>query len=1107
MNSFKNFYSLAILFILTLSTSLYAQDPGEPGVFGFEKLEYDLGVNFQPSDYEDAMVEVRASVHRPVASSPDPFPLIVFLHGRHPTCYDVGSTGGQLRFPCNPGQLEIPNFEGYDYIAELLASQGNIVISISSNGILGTSGTSDFPDDSNMLARAELIQHHLNLWNGFNTNSDGPFGSDFIGQVDIENIITVGHSRGGEGVVRHFEYNESIASPFKVKGVFAIAPTSFLKTNAEGMNLATLLPYCDGDLARLQGLFYYDEQRYEFENTTGELYNMLMMGANHNFYNTVWTPGEFPAGTSDDWSNRDDDQDNPYCGTSVSTTRFSPEKQRNSIKPFIAAFVQKYTRGGNAVIDDILRGVDPQPPASSTLNPEDIHLSYQAQEVERRDINRIDIASNSTLNTAGGNVTSSGLSLYEVCGEDNARCGEQTNLDNHFSNGNGGQRSLGRIRIDWNSPNGWVRNDIPEIERDMSDLTHLTFRASTHVNTGATFINLEDQNFTIEITDGSSTTAQILVGDYTKALFLPQGDSPSGEEDGFLPRSINNTIAVPLSVFDGLDISDIASFRFIFNQTSQGSLLISDIAFTSYVCIPGRACNDGDSCTTGETYDTDCNCTGGIPSTNDSDNDGVCDEFDICEGGDDSVDTDFDGIPDFCDPCPLFPDTDGDGFCDDVDICEGGDDSIDTDNDGSPDFCDICPNDPQDFCLPDDYCEANESSGLFGFIDSVTIATTTNTSGEDEDGFGNFIDPSITVTANETHNLTIIFGDGLGAGLRMSVWMDFNRNAILEDSEIVYSNDERSFETVNTTFTVPEDASNGLALVRFVGSSSNTTGPTACGSFNFGETEDYSILIQGGTVQEDTELPNAICQDIIVTLNPNGIATITSNQVDGGSTDNIGIVSRSIDINSFDCDDIGMQLVTLTVTDEAGNVDSCQATVTVQDNTAPIISCPDTITVTADETTNTYVLPDYFAEELATVTDNCSNPVSITSQTPVPGETLVPGTYSINLVAADSSGNEIDCSFELVVDELLSIDGQTLSDKSILLYPNPANNSFTVLNKNNLYLDTIAIYDISGRLVNTVIVRKNDSQIAIDISKLAVATYIIIISNENESLIKQLIKY
>ena len=61
----------------------------------------------------------------------------------------------------------------------------------------------------------------------------------------------------------------------------------------------------------------------------------------------------------------------------------------------------------------------------------------------------------------------------------------------------------------------------------------------------------------------------------------------------------------------------------------------------------GTACEDGDPCTTGETYDNDCDCTGGTSS--DSDGDGVCDALDVCQGHDDNMDSDNDGIPDGCD--------------------------------------------------------------------------------------------------------------------------------------------------------------------------------------------------------------------------------------------------------------------------------------------------------------------------------------------------------------------------------------------------------------------------------------------------------------------------
>ncbi|PHN08219.1 M12 family metallo-peptidase [Flavilitoribacter nigricans] len=68
---------------------------------------------------------------------------------------------------------------------------------------------------------------------------------------------------------------------------------------------------------------------------------------------------------------------------------------------------------------------------------------------------------------------------------------------------------------------------------------------------------------------------------------------------------------------------------------------------------PGAPCNDGESCTTGDIMDANCNCAG---TFTDSDGDGVCDGDDICPGGDDSLDSDSDGIPDFCDCNPAVGD-------------------------------------------------------------------------------------------------------------------------------------------------------------------------------------------------------------------------------------------------------------------------------------------------------------------------------------------------------------------------------------------------------------------------------------------------------------------
>ena len=96
------------------------------------------------------------------------------------------------------------------------------------------------------------------------------------------------------------------------------------------------------------------------------------------------------------------------------------------------------------------------------------------------------------------------------------------------------------------------------------------------------------------------------------------------------------------------------------------------------------------------------------------------------------------------------------------------------------------------------------------------------------------------------------------------------------------------------------------------------------------------------TVTDETP-PVSVCQDITIPLDPTGNATITVADVDGGSFDNCAIDTMSIDIDTFDCSDVGPNDVTLTVTDIYGNVSSCIAVVTVEDVTAPDAVCQNIV--------------------------------------------------------------------------------------------------------------------------------------------------------------------
>jgi hypothetical protein len=77
--------------------------------------------------------------------------------------------------------------------------------------------------------------------------------------------------------------------------------------------------------------------------------------------------------------------------------------------------------------------------------------------------------------------------------------------------------------------------------------------------------------------------------------------------------------------------------------------------------------------------------------------------------------------------------------------------------------------------------------------------------------------------------------------------------------------------------------------------------------------------------------PVAICQDVTLILNEDGIAELDPAQVNNGSydVDEGDVLSFSVSQTVFTCDDVGAQTVTLVVVDQAFASSSCEATVNV----------------------------------------------------------------------------------------------------------------------------------------------------------------------------------
>jgi hypothetical protein len=155
----------------------------------------------------------------PVAGG-GPFPLVVIAHGRH----------SSLRLPHGPTVIvNDENYRGYIYLQEHLARHGFISLSLDLDDVVEV-------DRPAILSRAWIVLCHLRNMESIN----GTVGHRLRNQIDMNNILLMGHSRGGEAVVQATRMNLDGTGPygtlqadpanrrrFNIRAVFSLAATRF----------------------------------------------------------------------------------------------------------------------------------------------------------------------------------------------------------------------------------------------------------------------------------------------------------------------------------------------------------------------------------------------------------------------------------------------------------------------------------------------------------------------------------------------------------------------------------------------------------------------------------------------------------------------------------------------------------------------------------------------------------------------------------------------------------------------------------------------------------------------------------------------------------------
>ncbi|MCP4124773.1 MAG: HYR domain-containing protein, partial [Bacteroidetes bacterium] len=183
---------------------------------------------------------------------------------------------------------------------------------------------------------------------------------------------------------------------------------------------------------------------------------------------------------------------------------------------------------------------------------------------------------------------------------------------------------------------------------------------------------------------------------------------------------------------------------------------------------------------------------------------------------------------------------------------------------------------------------------------------------------------------------------------------------------------------------------------------------------------------------EDNTPPTAVCQDLTIALGANDIATLLPSQIDNGSSDvcSGSELSMLVDKTSFDCSNLGANIVTLSVSDECGNVGQCTAMVTVVEDIIPTITCPENINVRVDGE-NLSDPSGLITNSISTgcdqirllfnmpgATDNCGNVTVTQTGGLTSGSEFSVGTHTLEFTAEDVSGNQAVCTVNVLVQPL-----------------------------------------------------------------------------------------
>ena len=464
---------------------------------------------------------IKMRVYQPVAEGLTDLPIVIISHGN----------GHDYRW--------------YDYLGEHLASWGFVVMSHANNTEPGIETCS-----TTTLDNTSWFVTHLDQF-------------DLDGVADVNNIAWIGHSRGGEGVVRAYHRiveGEDTPDGFvasDIRLVSSIAPTVFTDqdtTRPHEVTYHVLAGGADGDVTG--GVDCLICQYYRLSRRgTGEKIVTYLQGASHNDFNCCG----FDDATGPDLIGRD----NAQTLTKAWYLALLAWKQRSD-----AAgrdyFVRAY---------DEFRplGADPDVVAAVSWSPA---TGYVVDDFEANQL--------ITVSSSGAAVSFDALTPTERSFTDSDRRLDWTDAD--LTNGmtqadpSGGASDSG-FTFGWSGPAS-LTFAVADGAGDVRASAGLSFRATQQTRHPDTVAPLA---FSVTAVDGEGHESTLDLAEFG-TLNLPYARRGIGEGAGWSNEF--ESYLLPWTAFDAdgamFDLADVAAIRFDFGDGASpdaGRIGLDDLRF------------------------------------------------------------------------------------------------------------------------------------------------------------------------------------------------------------------------------------------------------------------------------------------------------------------------------------------------------------------------------------------------------------------------------------------------------------------------------------------------------------------------------------------------